>query len=296
MLSVNIPKILPGELAYSYAKHIAQANELSEKDLLVRALNSKERCIKPKKVELLAELAGMSSQDFVCLHTAKPFYGAFEHDPARILPHGVNERNWHPKANILDISHRLRFCAQCARTDIDVWGRSYWRRHHQIPGVCWCQKHHTPLRIAPYRMFSSAFPHEIIDISEQYISASFPTKSSITSNYLKLVDFVLGLKHPIDIRAIGAALRRLLTDSGIAWRANDCRQKFISDRVAENCVLEWLECIYDDLWRKRPRSYFFPIDSIQLLPDLRAATYLLKLAVLFDNPDDAANEIASLAV
>lgn len=132
MLNLNIPKILPDELGTAYLEHVARGNTLTTVELLSRVRNARPRSHRPSKAQLIAEIAKLSDQDFVCSHTCKPFYGAFESSMQWCHPHGVNER-WvthNPMLHPRRIGYY--FCPQCASEDVKFWGRSYWRRSHQI--------------------------------------------------------------------------------------------------------------------------------------------------------------------
>ncbi|WP_052350006.1 TniQ family protein [Virgibacillus sp. SK37] len=39
----------------------------------------------------------------------------------------------------------LRYCNECVKEDIEVYGELYWHRSHQISGIDCCLKHFTPL-------------------------------------------------------------------------------------------------------------------------------------------------------
>lgn len=46
----------------------------------------------------------------------------------------------------------LRACDQCINEDILEYGRAYWHRRHQLPGVWACTHHSRPLRYSTFRM------------------------------------------------------------------------------------------------------------------------------------------------
>lgn len=62
----------------------------------------------------------------------------------------------------------LRFCADCVAADLDTYGRSYWRREHQLPGLYWCRKHRRGLRETSRDYSYLRPPSTLIDDSEEF--------------------------------------------------------------------------------------------------------------------------------
>lgn len=58
----------------------------------------------------------------------------------------------------------LRYCGACAEEDLRIYGETYWRRLHQLPGVLVCPKHGEPIldsgvfTNATYRYYHPASP------------------------------------------------------------------------------------------------------------------------------------------
>jgi len=59
-----------------------------------------------------------------------------------------------------------RACSRCVDSDLEMYGGSYWRRSHQLPGAFFCLDHHIPL------CFSVA--------DDRHIRFSFPEQTTLT--------------------------------------------------------------------------------------------------------------------
>jgi len=51
----------------------------------------------------------------------------------------------------------LRFCPICAEDDMSVYGETFWRRIHQLPGVVYCTVHKTRLINSSFRLKSKPY-------------------------------------------------------------------------------------------------------------------------------------------
>ena len=90
-----------------------------------------------------------SVQRLIQEHTVLPFYRAFM--PSQRVERLLGEMEGRgggltfPRAGLGKMwgheSRRLRYCPQCVRDDVRVFGEPYWHRLHQLPGVEVCVTH-----------------------------------------------------------------------------------------------------------------------------------------------------------
>lgn len=294
MLNLNIPKILPDELGTAYLEHVARGNTLTTVELLSRVRNARPRSHRPSKAQLIAEIAKLSDQDFVCSHTCKPFYGAFETSMQWCHPHGVNER-WvthNPMLHPRRIGYY--FCPQCASEDVKFWGRSYWRRSHQIAGISWCSKHEIALYSATGDVLSMQ-PHDAIYLSSACTSSPFPASNSILARYQNLASSILDFRSPILLSDLICLLKQKMRSERYSCWTRDYGQRFLSDTVFSACSHQWCHELFPYYDEKTEGEYFRDIDAIEIRWNDQAVSYVLALAVLYDNPDEAASLISPLS-
>ena len=293
--NLHIPQILPDELGLGYFACTSTANELTEDELFDRLKRSKPRILRPSKYELLAELAGLSNEDFVCGHTCKPFHKAFETRICWCHPHGTNERKSPNNRMLLHRREKHYFCDQCANDDFNYWGRSSWRCSHQISGICWCSKHHTPLRAVLVDSLSRQ-PHELRHDADLCISLPFPKEDSVAGRYQKLVGFLLDFRRPVFLPLLTAVLKESLRIRNYSCSTTAHGEYLVSDTILECCPTEWCRELFDDFSKKVRGKYFRNIDAIAFSYDDATATYVLALSVLFYDSDRVANFIAELSI
>ncbi len=261
---------------------------MSERELIDAARQRSTRERRPTTPEIVADLAGISDRDFICSHSLKPFFGGFEDDPAGYLPHGRNERTRKSKKNTFPPNQKkFFFCPKCAAEDSRLMGRSFWRRSHQIPGVCWCSKHKTPLMTDPASNLNDQ-PYNLITSAEPCITDSFPKKGSIEDRYLAVVAHLLKLRSPILTACLRQWLCRMQHERNITCHVGIQGKSLLSDLVLKRCSTNWCQQLFDDFSQKQPREYFQNIDGFPLHIHNEATTYALAVAVLFDNHNDIA--------
>lgn len=268
---------------------------MTERELIYEARQKSTRERKPTIPEVIADLAGVPDRDFICGHSLKPFWGGFEDDPAWYSAHGKNERSRNSE-NIFPRNQKLIFfCAKCATNDLRLRGRSYWRRSHQIPGVCWCSKHKSPLLTCPSSKISEQ-PHCLAALAIPCINAPFPTKKSITGRYLSVIAYLLTLRRPIPTAQLCERLAMRLSEKGIAWHPNEHKRTFLSDIVLKRCTSDWCQQLFEDFSLKQPREYFSKIDACPINIGNLATSYTLALAALFDTSGEVAKVVTSCFV
>ncbi|MEB4783722.1 TnsD family Tn7-like transposition protein [Paenibacillus jamilae] len=104
-------------------------------------------------VQKIPSKSSLTEDEIIAKHTLFPFYAPFlpKERSEKVIEcmkssrgGSVHNRVGIVSSNVKTPSH-LRFCSACLEEDLKVYGESYWRRMHQIPGLLICQKHHEVL-------------------------------------------------------------------------------------------------------------------------------------------------------
>ncbi|QOJ33817.1 MAG: TniQ family protein [Nitrospira sp.] len=100
-------------------------------------------------VSQLPSNSGITLEELLYRHTLFPFYvstrspekarhiiAALGDSPATVLYRAVGMITYRQHC-----PQYLRFCDECVKEDVSLYGEPYWHRLHQIPGVLLCTKH-----------------------------------------------------------------------------------------------------------------------------------------------------------
>ncbi|WZL73402.1 TnsD family Tn7-like transposition protein [Clostridiaceae bacterium 35-E11] len=111
----------------------------------------------PVKLDALIENMPINTlytaEYFIKYHTLFPYYAAFI-SPERaeeIIGTMRNGNGSIPYIKLglisysINLNQYFKFCPQCFKEDIKIYGEPYWHRIHQITGVFICPKHKTPI-------------------------------------------------------------------------------------------------------------------------------------------------------
>ncbi len=121
----------------------------------------------------VAEAFGLPVREFLERHTVFPYAAAFLHpaERERLLQSLCEGRENGPArstalaANATRGTKFLRLCHECVNADMRIYGESYWRRSHQLPGVAMCLNHGVILHesdVELRRSRSTKLPNEVI--------------------------------------------------------------------------------------------------------------------------------------
>lgn len=116
----------------------------------------------------------------------------------------------HAVLNYFLLRKELYFCADCVSADQDAFGRSYWRRDHQVPGMYWCQKHRLPLRfVTAWKEAVSEAPSRHLENScaLSYDSVAPWWGHQLIRRYIDVCHVLMDASRAFPISAIRATLR-----------------------------------------------------------------------------------------
>lgn len=202
------PTLLPGELAVGFREVLATVNGFPSWLSMLRA--SREQYFRDPQVKPIELLAGQSSKtvdDLVVQHTLTPLVNAFSKKSYQSQrPHwyeyvGENRAFFHLARN------HLYLCPCCAEEDPLRFGRSYWRRAHQAPGVDWCHEHWVMLLRYDKSLVNQP-PHDVLRGMEvRGKSPQPPPTESIIRRYIDMVGYFFEQYLPIPLYCLRKAIR-----------------------------------------------------------------------------------------
>lgn len=84
------------------------------------------------------------------VHTLMPYYSPFVEPSLRTALLNGNEelattKIQAPQQKHMVNAHLWRWCVQCAESDFEEYGTTYWHTFHQLPSALTCYRHNTPL-------------------------------------------------------------------------------------------------------------------------------------------------------
>lgn len=237
----------------------------------------------------LALAAGMDLQQFVRSNTLIPLFrmappkdeGVFHGDPSRpdiIKYFGI--KMWD--------CVNPRLCLDCVKEDLDFWGYTYWRRSHQLPGVCFCSKHRTQLAICSLgNMAFDEMPSINMDTYFEFTDQEFKviSENPAIKRYADILLAFLDYKQPISsFHAIHRISEQIKKQSIRTAKAT--KRPTFTDRILEQCPMPWVRALYPSIDKRLAGESFYPIDCLPSTP-VANHTYALALAVMFDSSDEA---------
>jgi hypothetical protein len=237
----------------------------------------------------ISQFSGISIPTLVKQHT---------HLGYKWFVHGTNyERNIEEymslptdptNSSLLLPSESPHLCPQCVSEDMDFHGISYWRRVHQLPGVDHCVKHMTPLIKVEKKDIDRKHPinakHVLPAIQAENIKAYF--ESTSIKNFSSLSDSVLHSEIPIKPSVINFAI------------SSKIRSKFGKSSIS---LRELALQKFPEFWLRRhfPRVFSQELSNPHMYSHevfkpssvgTNTKSYLVKLALLWDDPDEAIRE------
>lgn len=291
------PTILPDELAHSYALRVLMLNAAASLDSLIVDVAT-DGVINPKvtKLEFLAWVAEIDVSEFVRFHTLVPFQQAFSID-ANPRVHGV-KRDSHLRYKALRIKEPFfRLCAACKQEDLGFWGFPIMRVSHHIPGVEYCEKHERQListgfdtkRISHIQKFS--WTHTPLEAT-----ADIYPRNEVIQRYAAISNALLARFESIPVKHVSHLIASRSKQLGLR-RGRYGTRKILSDLVLEKVSKDWLDRLLPYVLSQKTSAGVFSESFDQVMnPGVtcRQEAYVLALAVLYSDADEALSELTEL--
>ena len=278
------PNILPDEMGTAYLSFISQINAMSETEIIRYAKTRSTRTSPTTTFMAIADLAGITYKGFIRSHSLKAFLDGFEERPDGHFPHGTKEEQRKREKVFPRDRKNALFCEQCAQEDLETCGRSYWRRTHQVPGICWCLKHKIPLLRAPLNDLIEQ-PHTLMEQALPCLEEPFPIYDSIEERYIRVATKMLEIHSPIYTGNLCGFISSACMSKSLTCHPFEWDKKLLSDVVLECCSYSWCNQLFETFSKKKPKEHFPEIDGCWIHIDNQATTYALAMAILFENQD-----------
>lgn len=209
MGSSLIPTALPDECLYSLAAAFTARWHQGEAKAVRTVLGSATRLARdlPSKLDEIAAnfpaALNMSGRHLALHHTALPLHLPFvqPRDRERLITLCCTDAGIHLRFGIAPAkgssSPTLRLCKECLRADVARFGRAYWHRTHQLPGVVVCPHHDSPLTNSVIR------PHEpgslVVEAEAAQVDSDInvPRSAFGDAQWLALSTFSMLIEHSL---------------------------------------------------------------------------------------------------
>ena len=154
-----LPTPLPDETLYSIVARFFALCGYSNSKAALRELFGRDTvfplsCV-PGHLEAFARITGIRLSRLISENTAVPYFQPFlstqtfelllqrmRHNAGSAIKLGLGL-----PASRLGAAEPLRYCEECANSDIANYGTGYWHRAHQLPGVLVCPVHGSVLTV-----------------------------------------------------------------------------------------------------------------------------------------------------
>lgn len=186
-----LPRPYPDEVIGSVIERACYQSGLSMK-LMVRSLFGPSRShssfLMASRLPDLGRNMGVDAEELLTLHTMFPYAVAFmprsEHSKlkSKALRLGENECIGSVTKNVSHGVPMRRFCPHCLSEDLRLYGESYWRRSHLLPGVFICTQHRTELVETDVRLRDNVMlPTLVLPQNATTLSRPVPVTNSIAT-------------------------------------------------------------------------------------------------------------------
>lgn len=268
-----IPAPLPDEFLRSYGFRIG-------------LMNSIHIAKQEKPLSRLVEITGLSISHFIYHHTSLGYQrfvsgDLFQRDIGTHPDLLTNNRIYGSALSV----ELPQFCPSCVQEDMDFHGVSYWRRGHQLPGVDHCTKHARSLIAAKRWCMNSRAPLNAVTVNESipewerdhYFSNPYVQRYSVLS------DLAMHTRVPFSPSVITRTL--VSKANSLLGVERGVLTKFALEKLPPS----WLMRHFPLIFTKPEDARFAAVDEVLRSSRNAYATklYLLAMALLWDDPDDA---------
>lgn len=269
----NIPAPLPDEFLRSYGFRIG-------------LMNSTHIAQQDKLLSRLVEITGLSISYFIYHHTSLGYQRfvsgeLFQRDIGTHPDLLTNNRIYGGALSI----ELPQFCASCVQEDMDFHGVSYWRRVHQLPGVDHCTKHARSLVAAKRWCMNGRAPLNAVVVNE-----SIPERERdhyFSNPYIQRYSVLSDLAMHTRVPLCPSVITRTLVFKANALLGDE--RGVLTKFALEKLPPAWLMRHFPLIFTKPEDARFAAIDEVLRSSRNAYATklYLLAMALLWDDPDDA---------
>lgn len=302
-------QLLPDELAISYAGALRRVNGVRGDVALYRLLErwwtaDFASAQGHSRTEHLAASADVPVEFLVRHHTLLPLRRGVAALHAE-LPHGIGMACCLASGALMALlNNGGRLCVDCVAADQQGFGRSYWRRQHQLPGLYWCPKHRRGLHQVIGDTAFEQCPAAHVATAEEYDYDWVKTlwANPAIQNYFGLVDMFLDSPTPFAPGIVRDALRLRAKPLGYQThpgrgRVSPNTLRVLSDDIHERFPCAWLARTFPGLKPKpEARQLQCKVDGVLWLGAEAMPTpgYALVASMLFDSSAEFMHAVAKV--
>jgi hypothetical protein len=286
---------LEDEVAEGYWRRLIRLGRYSSQEVAKRALKQHVAELEGGRPELpivylLAQLSGLSSEDFCRQHTMLPFVRAVTNTQSGLV---------HGDICAITLSRRMGMalpgagayaCRRCVERDLDKSRYAHFRRTHQLPMIIRCEEDDEPLVWSSSADAFKNSPSEILRSPDPlpYDLDSSICEHPIVNRYITIVKMWLQSSKTIPLYLLHSVLLDRAKSHGLRICDKGSR-KLLSDFAVEKCPPNWLEAFLPGLSKKKRGVFHTTIDSVirNGTVAFRTRFYALALALLFDSAEEA---------
>jgi hypothetical protein len=233
-----LPRPYPDEVIGSVIERGCYQSGLSVK-LMVRSLFGPSRShlsfLMASKLPELGRNMGIDAEELLTLHTMFPYAVAFmprsEHSKqkSKALRLAENECIGSVTKNVSHGVPMRRFCPHCLSEDLRLYGESYWRRSHLLPGVFICTQHRTELVETEVRLKDNVLFRTVV----------LPQNATTLSRPIPVCDSISRTLHETSLMALHARMelqenwprvyKQKALDKGYQMRGGDVAARRLAD-------------------------------------------------------------------
>jgi hypothetical protein len=188
------------------------------------------------------------------------------------------------------------FCVECIGSDQEIYGMSYWRRDHQLPGVTSCAEHRTALRYVDdakaFLEAPSRFEANSHLVDEAWAQSDL--EHSGIQRFLAISRQLINLDKPIDVKTARVVLRERASSRELCTHAYGTKKSLLSDQVLADFPKDWLATVFPALADKTPGAQLNQVDGVLYLSTSASSVtpYILACSVLFDSADEVLRAVS----
>jgi hypothetical protein len=266
------PEAYPDELLYSICARCHDRLGYLRKQSIVQELFGTRTVLAsielPSHLDALIAALPMgntyNADQLIDNHTLLPFYGPFlppsRLDRIRQDMHGNNGPTIHMRAGIMAsrvaLPRWLRFCPLCVQDDRKQFGKCYWHRIHQVPGVEVCPLHHVHLQNSSVPAQNRSTRYEFLSAEQAIQGIPLHNPLPLSPDDGILLHIALDAQwllhqHSLseELESLSSRYCKLLVDRNLATHqgrvsVSELQQQF-KDRYSPQ-MLELLHCELDD--------------------------------------------------
>lgn len=269
----NIPAPLPDEFLRSYGFRVSLMNSMHITQL-------------DKPLHSLAKITGLSIAHFIHHHTSLGYQrfvsGDFFQRDIGTHPDLLANNRIYGSALSVGLP---RFCPSCVQEDMGFHGVSYWRRGHQLPGVDHCTKHARSLVAAKRWSMNGHAPLNAVVVNESIpeMERDHYFSNTYIQRYTALSDLAMHTRVPLS----PSVITRILVSKANSLLGDE--RGILTKFALEKLPPAWLMRHFPLIFTKPEDARFAAVDEVLRSSRNAYATklYLLAMALLWDDPDDA---------